>query len=191
MAGHTSQTSNRRRNGTSANSSVRGSYIDGTSVKRLKPREEPQRRQQRQTPVPRTKTQKQPQQKEAVPRRTNVQVSSETRKNREKATNMNLGFVIFLTIICAAILFSAVYYLEMKSELTTAMEKVAAAESTYSQLKEDNDALNSQVMSSTDLAEVKKVALGRLGMTYPSEDQTETYETSRSSYVRQYQEVPD
>ncbi|MDO5337731.1 MAG: hypothetical protein Q4E89_09830 [Eubacteriales bacterium] len=192
MAGHIPQTSNnRKRAGSSRSSLNRESYIDGTSVKRLKPREEPQRRQQRQLSAPQTRTQRQqPRQRASAPRHTNVQVSSETRKNREKATIMNSGFVIFLAIICVAIFCSAVYYLEVRSDLTTAMEQVAAAESTYSQLKENNDALNNQVMSSVDLAEIKKEALGRLGMTYPSEEQTETYETSRSSYVRQYQEVP-
>ena len=31
----------------------------------------------------------------------------------------------------------------------------------------------------------------RLGMKYPSDDQTVTYSTSGNSYVRQYQDIPD
>ena len=68
---------------------------------------------------------------------------------------------------------------------------MAALESELSQLKEDNDAYYSQVTSNVDLTSIKKIAIGRLGMKYPSDDQTVTYETSRSSYVRQYQDVPD
>ena len=41
------------------------------------------------------------------------------------------------------------------------------------------------------LNKIKQIALGRLGMKYPSDDQTVTYSTSGNSYVRQYQDIPD
>ncbi len=71
------------------------------------------------------------------------------------------------------------------------MKTVASLESELTQLKEDNDAYYSQVTSNVDLNRIKKIAIGRLGMKYPSEDQKMTYETSGSSYVRQYQDVPE
>ena len=55
--------------------------------------------------------------------------------------------------------------------------------------KEDNDAYESQVTSSVDLERIRKIAIGRLGMKYPSNQQTETYATEGGSYVRQYQDV--
>ena len=45
--------------------------------------------------------------------------------------------------------------------------------------------------SNVDLNKIKQIALGRLGMKYPSDDQTVTYSTSGNSYVRQYQDIPD
>lgn len=45
--------------------------------------------------------------------------------------------------------------------------------------------------SNVDLNKIKQTALGRLGMKYPSDDQTVTYSTSGNSYVRQYQDIPD
>ena len=71
------------------------------------------------------------------------------------------------------------------------MKNVAALESELSQLKEDNDAYYSQVTSNVDLSRIKKIAMSRLDMKYPSDDQIMTYTTAASSYVRQYQDVPD
>lgn len=71
------------------------------------------------------------------------------------------------------------------------MSEVATLEAELTQLKEDNDAYYSQVTSDVDLTEIKKIAIGRLGMKYPSKEQTMTYKTARSSYVRQYQDVPE
>ena len=71
------------------------------------------------------------------------------------------------------------------------MKAVAVLESELTELKEDNDAYESQVTSNVDLNEIKKIAIGRLGMKYPSDDQKMTYQSSTSSYVRQYQDIPE
>ena len=54
------------------------------------------------------------------------------------------------------------------------MKNVANLESELAQLKEDNDAYYSQVTSAVDISEIKKKAIGELGMKYPSEDQIQT-----------------
>ena len=64
-------------------------------------------------------------------------------------------------------------------------------ESELNQLKEENDAYYSQVTSNVDLNEIKKKAIGSLGMKLPSDDQIMTYETEGRSYVRQFRDVPD
>ena len=89
------------------------------------------------------------------------------------------------------ILFCSVKYLRYKSEITAKMSTVASLEEELADLKEDNDAYYSQVTSNVDLNKIKQTALGRLGMKYPSDDQTVTYSTSGNSYVRQYQDIPD
>ncbi len=45
--------------------------------------------------------------------------------------------------------------------------------------------------SSVDLERIRKIAIGRLGMKYQSNQQTETYATEGGSYVRQYQDVTE
>lgn len=118
------------------------------------------------------------------------QLSKAAQKNREKANAMNLGFVIFLAIVSVAILFMSVHYLQLKSEVTTSKKQIAGLEAQLTELKEDNDAYYSQVSSNIDLNRIKKIAIGRLGMKYPSEDQKRTYTTAGNSYVRQYLDVP-
>ena len=78
-----------------------------------------------------------------------------------------------------------------ESELTGKIKTVASLETELSQIKEDNNAYESQVTSDVDLNTIKKLAIGRLGMNYPKDDQKKTYTMPSNSYVRQYQEVPE
>lgn len=162
-------------------------YVDGSTAKRLQEvpaRDYPMEQEQLRRRKAAAKKQAQ---KSARPR----QVSETTQRNREKARSMNRGFVVFLAVVSAAVLFFCIHYLQLKSEITASMKNVALLESELTQLKEDNDAYYSQVTSNVDLNRIKKIAIGRLGMKYPSEDQKVTYETAGSSYVRQYQDVPE
>ena len=174
----TTRSETARRSRTSARTN-RGMYVDGNTVRRLA--EVPERKRQP------GRVQASPAQ---VPRQKH-QLSKEAQKNRQKATAMNWGFVAFLAVVCVAILFCSVKYLRYKSEITAKMSTVASLEEELADLKEDNDAYYSQVTSNVDLNKIKQTALGRLGMKYPSDDQTVTYSTSGNSYVRQYQDIPD
>lgn len=174
MANNAGRTSNRRGYEAARNTAVRNArssvYVDGNTARRLQT--VPQRKQQ---PSVRRKP----------------EVSAAARRNRARAASMNVGFVLFLTAVSVAILICGVHFLQMKAEITTKIEAVAALESELSQLREDNNSYDSQISSTADLNAIKKKAMGELGMKYPTEDQIVTYETSRSSYVRQYQDVPN
>ena len=108
-----------------------------------------------------------------------------------QAKSMGRGFVVFLAVVSVAVLFCCVNYLQLKSELTGKIKTVASLETELSQIKEDNNAYESQVTSDVDLNTIKKLAIGRLGMNYPKDDQKKTYTMPSNSYVRQYQEVPE
>ena len=118
-------------------------------------------------------------------------VSSQVRKNRVRAKNMSVGYVMFLAAVCVATLFLCVNYLQMKATLTTQNETIAHLESQLSKLKADNDAYYNQALASVTLEDVKKAARNRLGMHYATESQIIYYDTTENSYVRQYQNVPD
>lgn len=104
--------------------------------------------------------------------------------------SMGRGFVTFLAVVSVAVLFCCVNYLQLKAELTGRIKSVAGLESEWAQLKEENDAYESQVTSEVDLDQIREIAIGRLGMNYPTDSQKKTYSVPSSSYVRQYQDVP-
>ena len=123
-------------------------------------------------------------------RKQQAALSENTLRNREKANGIGKGYVIAITVICCAILFSCIRYLQLQTQITAVKKQINSLETTYSQIKEDNDAYESQVTSNIDLDAIKKVAIGRLDMKYPSDEQIRTYETEGRSYVRQFQDVP-
>jgi cell division protein FtsL len=119
-------------------------------------------------------------------------LSEQARKNRAKAMQINWGFVIFLTVVMAAVMFSCVNYIRLHSVYITQMRDVNKLERDLADLKEENDAYRSEVISGLDLERVKKVALTRLGMHKPEDSQIVQYTTTEGSgFVRQYQDLPE
>ena len=174
-----------RKNRTNARN-ARGMYVDGNAVRRLQ--EVPARPYQAPgAQTARRVRENMPERPAAQPR----QLSREAQRNREKAKSMGRGFVVFLAVVSVAVLFCCVNYLQLKSELTGKIKTVASLETELSQIKEDNNAYESQVTSDVDLNTIKKLAKGRLGINYPKDDQKKTYTMPSNSYVRQYQEVPE
>ena len=145
-------------------------YVDGNTVRKVQ--EVPERREYRQPEHSVRKNKAKPGLTTSEQQvRGNKPLSKAARRNRAKANNMNRNFAIFLAALGIIIVFCS------------------TLESQRAELKEDNDAYESQVTSSVDLERIRKIAIGRLGMKYPSNQQTETYATEGGSYVRQYQDV--
>ena len=156
----------------------RNMYVDGNTVRRLQT-----------SPLPYPDEERR--RRSASPYRAPRQLSASAKRNRERAMAIGRGYVIFLVAVCIAILYFSVNYLQLQTRITSQKKVVANLESELSQLREDNDAYYSQVTSNVDMTSVRKIAIGRLGMKYASDDQIVTYETEGRSYVRQYQDVPD
>ena len=110
-------------------------------------------------------------------------------RNRQNATQMQRGFVVFLMIASIAVLFSCIHYLQLKSELTYKMQTVANLESELEELRNYNDAYENEVLNSVNLEEIKQRALGKLGMKYPDAEHVQEYDANSKGYVRQYQIV--
>lgn len=112
-------------------------------------------------------------------------------KTRSRQMTMNRAFIVIIAISCAFLMGISVYYLQLKSQITTSRRTVASLESQLASIKEDNDAYYNNITSDVDLNAIKKIAIGRLGMKKPTDDQLEYYVTSRSTYIRQYQDVEE
>ena len=142
-------------------------YADGNTVRKINVVEELQRPSE-------------------VPR-----LSNTTRKNRDKALSMNLGYVVFLiaALVSAAIIL--INYIKIQSELTITLRNISALESELNNLRLSNDEDYSRAASSVDLEEIRRVAIGELGMRYAKEGQIITITGEGSDYVRQLAEFED
>ncbi len=109
----------------------------------------------------------------------------EVKKNREKAHHMNPGYVLFLTAALCVSAFILVNYIQTQSELTSLTKVVAAKESEWNRMSLANDEEYNRIVNSIDLEEIKRIAMGELGMVYAQEGQVITYENKGYDYMRQ------
>ncbi|WP_461880475.1 hypothetical protein [Fusicatenibacter sp.] len=152
------------------NRSARDTYEDGNAVRRLAA---------------------QPQERPEEAQHLRPSVSSQTRRNRARATQISAGYAIFLAVVCILCVAACVAYVKLQTVVTTQAEDITSKEKELSDLKADNDAYYNTTVASEDLEAVKEAAKNRLGMKYADESQVIYFDDSENSYVRQYQDVPD
>lgn len=109
----------------------------------------------------------------------------QVRKNRERAHHMSAGYVLFLAAaLCTAALI-LVNYIQLQAELTNLTKSVAAKESELNSLRTANDEEYNRILNSINLEEIKRIAIGELGMIYAEEGQIITYTNESRDYMRQ------
>lgn len=114
--------------------------------------------------------------------------SVEVRKNREKAHHMNAGYMLFLGAALVASAYILVNYLQLQADLTSLTKNVAAKTTQLINMKADNEEAYNRIVRSVDLEEIRKVAMGVLGMVYANEEQVVVYEGKHYDYMRQVTE---
>ena len=113
-----------------------------------------------------------------------------TAGQRARNAQMTLRFLVATVILSAMMVAIVVGFLCLKERITEQRRNIASPETQVNDLKTDNDAYYNQVMASVDLEAIRDAAMNRLGMQYAGKSQIRYYDTEGSSYVRQYQEVP-
>lgn len=113
------------------------------------------------------------------------ELSNQTRKNREKAKHMNLGYVLFLVAALCVSGWILIHFIQLQSQITAALEQIGSLESKVNHLKLSNDEELMRIERNIDLEEIKRIAIGELGMTYAKEGQIETYSNEGQDYMRQ------
>ncbi len=141
-------------------------YVDGTAVRKLQTAPQPQERRQ------------------------NPSASQRTKRNRERALSMNLGYVLFLTAAAVVTVFMCVNFLQLQAMETRLQKEVTSLETQLDAAVLENDSDYNRIMTSVDMEQVKNVAMNELGMVYAKKSQIVTYEIENSDYVRQYTDVP-
>lgn len=125
-----------------------------------------------------------------VPEKPRKQISNTARKNREKASHMSLGYVLFLSCAVIAAGFILMIYIGLQSDITNSIKNISRLESRLNTLKLDNDEEYSRITSNIDLEEVKRIAIQELGMKYAEEGQIVTVTGGGSDYMRQVADIP-
>lgn len=138
---------------------LRNEYIYGSAVPKIAVVPEPERRKRQPQPA--------------------------VRKNREKAGHMNFGYVLFLVAAMCAAAFVLIHYIQLQGDLTQKTKVVATKQVELNNLKLANDEEYNRVISSINLEEIKRIAIGELGMTYAQEGQIVTYANEKNDYMRQ------
>lgn len=154
---------------------IQGTYVSGNTVRiaGYRTSAQPQREQER------------PQQESR--RR---MVSYAVRRNQEKALQMNLPYVVVLTIAVMCVLSICVNYLHVQSSISARIYNIELLEKELEQCKAENDALETRIKTDIDLEHIYKVATEELGMVYANKDQVLLYDKTESEYVRQYEDIP-
>lgn len=134
-------------------------YVYGNTVRKLEPQRYPE-----------------------APRR---QHQHEVRKNRDRARHMNFGYVLFLAAALCTAALVLVNYIQLQAELTSRTKTVAAKEIELNSLRIANDETYNKILNSVNLEDVKRIAIGELGMVYAQDGQIITYTSESSDYMRQ------
>lgn len=145
----------------------RGTYIEGNVVRKLE--------QVQEIPQPSSTR----------------ELSHNTRKNRDKALYMNLGYVLFLTVALACAAIVLISYIRVQADITVSVKHIASLESELNNLKLSNDEEYNRAASSVDLEEVRTIAIGELGMRYAKEGQIINVSGEGSDYMRQLAQIEE
>ncbi len=112
------------------------------------------------------------------------------RRNREKALQMDLPYVIILSVAIACVLVILVNYLHVQSSINAKIYHIEALETELETLRTENDALETRIHTNINLDRIYQIATEELGMVYANRNQVLLYDKTESEYVRQYENIP-
>ncbi len=112
-------------------------------------------------------------------------LSLRTKKNRERASHMNLAYVLFLAVVMVVSSYGLIHLIQLRAELTSSVKTISSLESELNNLKMANDEEYNRIEAGIDLDEIKRIATEELGMVYAHDGQVYTYSGEGYDYVIQ------
>lgn len=110
-------------------------------------------------------------------------------QSRRYVVHMNLGYVLFMLVLVAAICVVLIWYLKLQSDLSNTNNQVTQLETTLNELKASNDEMYNEINDNIDLDAIREKAINDLGMTYANKDQIVEYSDDQDDSVHQVTEV--
>lgn len=169
------------REGSFARERSRQEYIYGSAVRQAEPVRRRQAAPEERHEPARQRGAEPVRRRQALPVE---QMEPVVRKNRDKARYMNAGYLFFLAVAMCAATLILVNYVQLQAELTNRTRSVASKASELNSLRNANDEEYNRIISSINLEEIKRIAIGELGMTYAQEGQIILYTNEDSDYMR-------
>lgn len=145
----------------------RTAYIDGNTARKLNVNTVPERRYEKEE-----------------------QLSPKTQRKIDRVRAFDLKYTLVLVVAIAFTFAACISMISVQAKINAQNKEIAALESQYQNLSNDNDAAAARVNSDVDLNAIQKVAMEELGMVYPSAGQVVTYDSASEQYVKQYKDVP-
>lgn len=119
-----------------------------------------------------------------------VNVSERELRNRDRALQMNGGYVFFLGIISIVCLVMGVVYLGVQTEIANTREHIVSLKSDISTLSAENEAVDYSITTYISSDYIIKVAKKELGMVDAASNQVTFYKSADSEYTIQYDDIP-
>ena len=111
-------------------------------------------------------------------------VSQATKKNREHVHSMSPAYVFVLLLCLCTAVTVIIWYVNLQSKVTSQVSVINQLESTLNNARQANDEENLRISNSLDLEEIKRIAIGELGMKYAEEGQIVLYSGEGADYMR-------
>ncbi|WP_167956902.1 septum formation initiator family protein [Anaerosporobacter faecicola] len=112
------------------------------------------------------------------------------KRRREKTKTMDGVSLLLLVGAVTLTFFVCIQYIRVQADMTALSKSIAAKESEVIKLKKDNNAAMEEISRTYDLSYVYKIATKELGMVFPEKDQVIKYDSQKSDYVKQFEEIP-
>lgn len=111
-------------------------------------------------------------------------------RRREKTRTMDGISLIVLVAAMAVTFYVCLQYIRVHTDITALSKSIAVKESQVVTMKKDNNAALEEISRTFDLSYVYKIATKELGMVFPDANQVIKYESKKSDYVKQFEEIP-
>lgn len=104
---------------------------------------------------------------------------------------MSIGYVLFLAVALIVSGMILINYIQLQFDMSDHVKQIANLENQLNTMKQLNDDEYTRIVSSIDLEEIKRIAIGELGMIYATEGQIIPFTNEGRDYVRQYGDIPE
>ena len=108
------------------------------------------------------------------------------KKHRQPKPRVDKAAVLLTCLTFAAVMVVGIFYIHLQFQSTYLSKSVIELESEVVEMEKTNKAAMTELENSLDLRAVYKKATKELGMKAASKDQIYTYESKKSTQIRQY-----